>query len=511
MWWVKMKKDVYIVCHILCMDSRNGYGQAFGLYTFLAQKNDNIMFHLIVPRELDIYSDEEIYLSPNMKLRYIAPAGRIKADNHWQYHAMFSNDESVVEKLRALNPASDTIICDTIYYVSLTRKAFPEKKIIYRCIDVEYDKMLYCRCYQHDNISNEVADDAFAFEKKACEDADMIFALTAGDIDRMCELYNIDPGKTKVLPICSVNAHLNEMYIPRRRADKVSKALFLSNTKIINPEEVVKVFSKFPEIEFHMIGNCCYFLKDCSPNIILHGRVSDKERDKIISECDFALNITYMTFGMNVKMSDYFMEGIPVLANDLGVRGYNVRKNIHYVHADFDSLEDDIRGFCSLSADERYKIALKAFDHFCQNYNYENYMSLFDEITNQCEQYDYFIFGAGRVGEKTLQECQSEKYSCIGFVDNNKQRHGEIYCGKEIFSPEYVFEKVNSSPERYKIIIAMATKYAFEMLEQVLDNVDKSNIMIYKEFSCGNDSKLDEYDINKIKNFAIMQRENEDE
>ena len=63
---------------------------------------------------------------------------------------------------------------------------------------------------------------------------------------------------------------------------------------------------------------------------------------EVASKCDGAINISKMTFGINVKMLDYYSLGIPVLANENGVRGYGSNPYVHYIPADTSDFEEKI-------------------------------------------------------------------------------------------------------------------------------------------------------------------------
>lgn len=488
-------KKITVICFHPSVDSANGYASAFGLYEFLSQK---CKVNVLVPRETNIFSERLQYINSNMTKRNICIEVFSKPGaGHWEFYNDLSENISKYdrEKLKNYISDSDIIICDSVYYVSLIKSIFPDRKIFFRSLDIEYDKMLYViHCYGKciDNIEK-----CFYFERKAYEDADIIFALTEADIDRLSNLYHIDSSKFKVIPICSVNTDLISKYIPTKRIKaKVTRGIYLSATKIENPEIFFSKIEGIKDLELHLVGKSCLGLTDIPSNVILHGVISEKEKNDLLASCDFALNITNMTFGMNVKMSDYFSLGIPVLSNKLGVRGYNVQEYIHYYPIALGTLDDDILKFCHLNTEERYQLAVNAFKNYCIYNNYSNYKHLFFEnLDTEEDKFDCFIFGAKLRGTYALSELDSLGISCIGFIDNDAKRQGINYLGKNIYSFCEALEIINKFSKKIKIVIAVSVPYLSEIYSQVAKHLKDEDILIFESYS-HLILKMQEFDIN---------------
>ncbi len=502
-----MKKNISVICHNISCDPRNGYGAAFKIYEVLASKY-NFDVNIIVIRDFDVSNAEPVKITKNIK-KYIVSPDRMLSNvkNNWDYYRSIGEDEGVRQALHNITQNSDIIICDGIFYVSMAKKVLANKKVYFRSVDIEYDKAEYFYTYHRDDYIYSKLDEKrfaeelkciFEFEQAACRDADVILTLTEADRIRKCELYGISPEKVKLLPIC-VDASKFDCYIPKKRTQNGSmKCLLISNTMIDNEKSFLSAATELPDIEFHIIGKCGYYMKETPENVIIHGRVSEEEKHNITSECHFALNLSYMTFGMNVKMSDYFLMGIPVCANKLGARGYDIQEQIHYFPADFDTLAHDIKAFCQLNDDERYAIALNAYEHICTEFGDEKHLNKYIKATNDSsEGTECYIFGAGIIGKQSFAELHDKGYKCIGFIDNDKKRHGTDYCNKKIISPETAFEQINNKQD-IRVIISVGSRYLGEVVKQVLDYIPPQKIIVYDSYSTDSFLNLEMLDIDKI-------------
>ncbi len=502
-----MKKEISVICHNISCNNRNGYGVAFGLYEEMAQ-NYNITVNVVVIRELDIFRNDQEYIAPNIKMSIISPSRIISNDNsEWDYYRALADDEKLQSKLHAVTENSDYIFCDALYFVSLAKKTLPTKTIVYRSLDIEYDKAIYYYRYQKKYFYPKLNDEqfktellnAYNFEHAACNDADFILALTAEDRHRMCELYGVAQDKIIHLPLCVNNVTLLNDYIPRKRTmGNTPACLVISNALLDDAEKLIKIATNMPDIRFHIIGKAGYYLSDVPDNVIIHGRVSEDKKREICNKCHFALNISYRNFGINVKMLDYFVLGIPVLANRIGARGYNAEDNKHYILADYESLESKIRDFCRLSDEKRNALALRSFNHICKEYDYSKWLDKYIHQSGTA-QMNGLIFGAGLIGKQAYSELTNMGWECYGFVDNDITRQGLSYCNKKIISLHSACNLIAHNPA-LKLVIAVGGKNLTDVLKQVVQYVNTENIVIYDPFSSECLLNLSELDNNKLLN-----------
>ena len=476
-----MKKEITVLCYYASVSGKNGYATAFSFYHYLSQM---YMVNVVVPYicPINFFTIEPEHLNSSLRLFKIgARINKDDVDNHFDLMEKLCQNEFLIQKINSISKESDIIICDSVFYVSNAKKYF-DKPIIFRSLDVEYDKALYCRDVMQQDIRH--IDNCFEYEKKACNDADVILGLTERDNNRMRELYNVSADKFRILPICCGNDNEFICFAPKKRSSTSTlRCLILSSTQLESQSEYLRIMNRLSYVEFHFVGRICSYLTEHPANVILHGVVDDITMKQIILDCDFALNINTMEYGMNVKNMDYFLYGLPVVANNLGVRGYNAKEYIHYYPTQLLTLEQDLEKFVSLSCDERYLLALNAFKLITETYSYANF---FDEVRDLFPTYDckmkFYIFGAGRNGELALLFLNKNGHTCGGFADNNCQLYGTNKYGKIVISPQSVFDILRSE-KNTKILIAVNEKFFPDVFRQTIENVDKNQILIYEPLS----------------------------
>lgn len=476
-----MKPEITVICYWASVNGKNGYASTFNFYEFLSNM---YKVNVIVPCiNNNIFCEVPEIINPDLKIYRISSFKNINlTDNVFEKVKKISEDNEFIKRIEFIQRNSEVIICDSVFYVSFAKKFF-DKKIIYRCLDVELDKLAYVRDVIGLKIEDGIYEQWFEFEQEACSSADIVFGLTEADKKRLIDLYNLREDKFYVLPYCYADKNTFTKYLPRKR-EKVGKlkCLMVSSNNVEQVEVFKQVINTLNDVEFHFVGGMCDCFDICQENIFLYGKVSDDDLQKLLWECDFAININSMTYGMNIKNMDYFIAGIPVIANELGVRGYGAEKNVHYFYSTIESLEKNIREFCLLSADERYEIAKNAFDLVTTKFTYNQWFEKIKCFLPEKTQESFYIFGAGQIGEKALKNIIDDGYKCLGFVDNNPQIIGAEKLGKKIFSPEKVFEELNKD-KLLKIVIAVNQDFFPSVVKQVLKAVSREQVWVYEPFS----------------------------
>jgi len=239
-------------------------------------------------------------------------------------------------------------------------------------------------------------------------------------------------------------------------------------------------------LEVHIIGNCSTEQnKDHLPdNVFVYGYIDDKRKTELLRKCDFGINLTYMTYGMNVKTMEFFANGTPLLSNKCGIRGYNVRENREYIPANEESIIDDITSFLNLEEDKRYDIAVNAFQYISNQHNYDSYIHIIDELlcNNESEtgKSSYYIFGAGMEGKKAYNELKHIGHDIVGFVDNNHSLHGTEIQGLQIYSPQEALAMIKNEEPYAKLVIATANAgYLADIYRQVIRQISEESISFY--------------------------------
>jgi hypothetical protein len=371
-----MRRSITTIVSHYAIDEKGGFAYTLELYHELAKTYD---IKIVVPRVWNIYSDRVSAYGPNITIQSIAPDYQYKdceSSDELALFEMISANQALQHQLQAIAEDSVLIICEGWYYVPLAKRLFPDKHIIFRSLHVEYDQQIWANKYSTLRHPQAYAEKVFRMEKLACKSADQILALTQYDAYRLCSLYGVDKNKIAILPVCFPDAYLAANYLPRERGK--SSALYVGTCPIDSVERFVLMMNNFPNITFHIVGRVGYDLTGCGENVIIHGIVSEEEKQSILANCDFALNLTHMVSGMNTKMLDYFSMGIPVISTIEGVRGFHMQPGREFFLASYDTIEHDLTTFLMLRDEERRKIALNAFYHLCHTFNYSNYMNIFE-------------------------------------------------------------------------------------------------------------------------------------
>lgn len=92
---------------------------------------------------------------------------------------------------------------------------------------------------------------------------------------------------------------------------------------------------QLPQVEFDIIGRCLA-PGDYPANVHRHGLVSDALKADLLGGASLALNPMAAGSGSNVKVLDYWANGLPVLSSEFGMRGIRAVAGQHYLQAGLD-------------------------------------------------------------------------------------------------------------------------------------------------------------------------------
>ncbi len=484
-----MRKEIAVISAHWAFDENNGHNKSLELFGELSGKYD---IRYIVPRWLDIYSDAPQRLGEHITVRSAAteefsPQG--KDEFLFDYLERISRSSQLREQLRAAAEGCELIVSNSLYYLPMLREVFPDKRIVYRCLDIEHDRFVW-HAKHIDSAVEKHLGRAYEFEKAACDAADCIIPLTERDADRICGFYDIPREKIEgVIPICYSDARVARSFLPRQRPDDGRlRAVYIGHVPMDDEQGFLCAAGGLPEIEFHVVGRAGLLLKSPPENVIIHGVVSDADMQEIMQRCDFAINLTDMTYGMNVKVMDYFSMGVPVISNDLGMRGYHAEPYLHYFPCTPETFADDLRRFSEYNREKRYEMAVAAFRLLCERFDYSLYTEVFGRILPP-DREQVYIFGAGVYGRQAVAHLRGE-YDIIGFIDNNPDKQGSEIAGMRVFSPMEAFADINAS---HRGVIAAINNQGWlgEALKQLCAAVPPERISVYK-------NKTDDYIFNNL-------------
>ncbi|GIP31289.1 glycosyltransferase family 4 protein [Paenibacillus sp. J2TS4] len=228
----------------------------------------------------------------------------------------------------------------------------------------------------------------YELEKKLVENADLIFATSEDERNSFLSMYNLDSSKIKLAP----NGINPEEWIRRTmKSNGKTEALFIGANYPPNIEAVRYILQHLadqcPDIQFIIAGSCCKtFEIPTKSNVILLGKVSHKQKLKLFSQADIAINPMSLGAGVNIKTLEFLSAGIPLFSTPFGARGLNLIDMKHYIRVEKENFADKINTFCR---DEKrlQKIASRGQEYINKNYSWfklaKNIKKEIDRLINQ--------------------------------------------------------------------------------------------------------------------------------
>lgn len=103
--------------------------------------------------------------------------------------------------------------------------------------------------------------------------------------------------------------------------------VFIGSSHFPNAEAVWRIRDLYardlPHVEFHIIGSSGLTIGEEKPNNVrIWGEVSKSLKAAIMGRAKLAINPVDSGGGSNIKISDYFAHGLPVVSTPFGIRGY---------------------------------------------------------------------------------------------------------------------------------------------------------------------------------------------
>lgn len=119
-----------------------------------------------------------------------------------------------------------------------------------------------------------------------------------------------------------------------RKIQKKS-AVFLGSAHMPNVDAINyllrEVVPRCPDVQFNIVGSVCDSISvKPAKNVILWGVVDEETKCAILQNSLFAVNPVISGSGSNIKLADFFANGLFVVSTKFGLRGYpeNIKKHI---------------------------------------------------------------------------------------------------------------------------------------------------------------------------------------
>jgi len=139
-----------------------------------------------------------------------------------------------------------------------------------------------------------------------------------------------------------------ELLIAGSRVEKDNSIVFIGSAHMPNIDAVkyiVEVLApSSPDIAFHIIGSVCTAFDGANvDNIHFWGILSEGMKSAVMQSCRVAINTVINGGGSNIKLADYFANGLFVLTTPFGLRGYHKPVHDHLIVAELDDFKIAIK------------------------------------------------------------------------------------------------------------------------------------------------------------------------
>jgi glycosyltransferase involved in cell wall biosynthesis len=210
----------------------------------------------------------------------------------------------------------------------------------------------------------ELLDVVRRVERDCCADADHVIVCSAADGARLAELYGLNTEATVVVPN-GVDPGAVGFTGPQERAERKRRlhahdgfqAVFVGSwhePNVVAARDVLAAARQLPGLRFLIVGSVGEALRndDIPANVDVCGLVDDRFLQTVLGIGDAALNPMRFGSGTNLKMLDYALSGVPMVASSVGVRGLAMTAGRHYLEAEPESTAEGIEALRSLDGEQ---------------------------------------------------------------------------------------------------------------------------------------------------------------
>lgn len=380
------------------------------------------------------------------------------------------SNEYIEEAIQEIQD-SNIIVASHPFVYPIIKNIVNDSKIIwYDAHNVEY--LLKSSMLPKTSNSEKLLKNLFEVEKECCNSSEIIFTCSNEDLMNFTNLYKVGREKFILAPNgVDINGIEFIPYCSRKGELRRPSAVFIGSAHPPNlnaVEYIVSLAKELPEMDFYIVGGCGNIISEknitITTNVKVTGMVSNIEKRGILGKVDIALNPIPYGSGTNLKMLEYFACGIPVISNDVGVRGLNINDQKYCIVSKWDEFLINIK---ELLKNDRKKqmISQNAREYVESHYSWEVISkNIVDKLRGKniaipekrkvkknksiyfspsLEEYlkeisvekNIFLWGAGQGGRTVLEIFRKNNIKVSGFLDMDSNKIGTKLEGISIFSP----------------------------------------------------------------------------
>ena len=249
----------------------------------------------------------------------------------------YSKCQYFIDTVRKRSYESIVVIVDHPYTWKLVKKACPDKHLWYRAHNVEFD---FKKSVYEGKCKEKFLKKIYDIEDECCRECEKILTITAEDANRFSNLYKcLKEDANKVVCIGAgydEYSNIIATFPNNRRKETISHSytgLLISSGNKTARDAVnlcLSVARLCDDVKFVICGSVgeAYKKEELPHNVSMTGYITRKEKDNYLATCDFALNLVTSGSGLNIKMLEYFLHGIPVISTLFGLRGINATDEV---------------------------------------------------------------------------------------------------------------------------------------------------------------------------------------
>ncbi len=259
-----------------------------------------------------------------------------------------------------LSRKSDVVISSHPYFFKMLLEFCSDKILVYEAHNVDYDlKKTYFNNIENNLYAQKYLAIVKEIETLACQNSDFILGVSGADIERLCDLYEVDKKKTIIVPngidVFSCSFIYNRDCKTTKK-EKGKRVIFVGSAHAPNIEAVNYILQKLApknkDIHYIIIGNIksSFNAEKVPQNVKFTGIVDERFKEELYKNCDLAINPMFSGSGTNLKVLEYIAYGIPLVSTKFGMRGLEIF-NDHVYIADKNNFIEIVEKVLSLPID----------------------------------------------------------------------------------------------------------------------------------------------------------------
>lgn len=404
----------------------------------------------------------------------------------------FLSQTYLKELRKSVEGSVAVIVCHPYLYYAV--KSITNKPIWYEAQDVEY--ILKNRIIPESPYKDDIIHMIHKVEEECCRNSDIVFTCSEADAVLLQNLYGVEEEKFMIVP--------NGVHIKRDNESSIesyskgNRLIFVGSghpPNIIAVENLIELAKTMSDFTFHIVGACgaSRASSDIPDNVEIHGVVNNSEKDKLLKSSNIALNPMPYGSGTNLKMIEYFANGLPVVTTLIGARGIPIQNDTHAIICTMEQFKASIlRLHQNIEYYEKIKnnalqLAKSEYSWEIIAENFYNELVVKGKVRNEDGRLSFdldlvevseeevlknkvvdrplYLFGAGNGGVEAARLLKRNNIKINGFIDNGQKKWGIFINGYSVYKPQFILE--NWKGETNKPFIVVTSIYSSEISKQL--------------------------------------------